>query len=124
MDKDELGRYEIEGFYEGGKNSKPLKLKVTFPSGKVICYTIVEKTFIEALKEIGSDKFDQITVERGHLPILSKTIHAKFAGFDLARCFYSFLFKNANFPISVAILAGFLYFPIAIALGASHLHFA
>lgn len=78
MDKDELGRYEIEGFSEGGKDSKPLKLRVTFPSGKVICYAIVEKTFIETLKEIGSERFPEIQIKIGQYPLVSKVKIAKY----------------------------------------------
>ena len=81
MNNDDLERYEIESIKEDGEKTKPLKIRVTFPSGKIICYKIVEKTFIEALKEIGSDQFDKIKVERGHLPILSKTIYSKFVGY-------------------------------------------
>lgn len=33
---------------------KPLKIRVTLPDDKVICYAIVEKTFIDSLKQIGT----------------------------------------------------------------------
>ena len=57
---------------------KPLKIKVTFPNGKIICYAIVEKTLIETLKEIGSHRFNKIHLEKGHLPLISKVKHMKY----------------------------------------------
>lgn len=53
--------------------SKPLKIRVTFPNGKVICHSTVLHTFIETLKAIGSENFDKISLEVGGLPLISKT---------------------------------------------------
>lgn len=57
---------------------KPLKIRVTFPGDKVICYAIVEKTFIESLKQIGTNNFDKINLEVGHLPLISKEKYEKY----------------------------------------------
>lgn len=53
-------------------------LRVTFPDGKVICHKSATMTFIEALAEIGSGKFDKITTENCHLPLLSREIYPKY----------------------------------------------
>lgn len=53
-------------------------LRVTFPDGKVICHKSATMTFIEALAEIGSDKFDKITTGNCHLPLLSREIYPKY----------------------------------------------
>lgn len=53
-------------------------LRATFPDGKVICHKSATMTFIEALAEIGSDKFDMITTENCHLPLLSREIYPKY----------------------------------------------
>lgn len=57
---------------------KRLKIRVTFPNGKVICYSIVEKTLIETLKEIGSSSFHRISLEVGHLPLITHGKHSKY----------------------------------------------
>ena len=53
-------------------------LRVTMPSGNVICHKSVTMTFIDVLKEIGSENFDRINLEIGHYPLLSKEIYPKF----------------------------------------------
>lgn len=58
--------------------SKPLKIRVTFPNGKVICHSTVLHTFIETLKAIGSENFDKISLEVGGLPLISKTKYQKY----------------------------------------------
>ena len=44
----------------------------------MICYTSATKTLIETLKKIGVDKFKDIDLEIGHLPLISKERHDKF----------------------------------------------
>lgn len=61
-----------------GERQKPLKIRVTFPNGKVICYAIVERTLIETLKEIGSSRFHMISLEVGHLPLITREKHSKY----------------------------------------------
>ena len=53
-------------------------LRVTFPDGKVICHKSATMTFVDALKEIGSENFEKIRMEHCHLPLLSKVIYPKF----------------------------------------------
>ena len=53
-------------------------IKVTFPDNTVICYSSATKTLIEVLKKVGSDKFKDIDLEIGHLPLISKERHEKF----------------------------------------------
>lgn len=57
---------------------KPLKIRVTFPDNKVICYAIVEKTFVESLKLIGTGNFHKLNLEVGHLPLISKEKYEKY----------------------------------------------
>ncbi len=53
-------------------------LRVTLPSGEVICHKNVTTTFVETLAKIGSDNFDKITLEQCYLPLLSKEIYPKY----------------------------------------------
>lgn len=78
MNNEDLERYEIESIKDDGKKTKPLKIRVTFPSGKIICYTIVERTFIETLKEIGSERFPDIQIKIGKNPLVAKEKIAKY----------------------------------------------
>ena len=55
-----------------------MKIRVTFPNGKVICHSTVLHTFIETLKAIGSENFDKISLEVGGLPLISKTKYQKY----------------------------------------------
>ncbi len=60
------------------QKAKKKLLRVTMPSGNVICHKSVTMTFIDVLKEIGSENFDRINLEIGHYPLLSKEIFPKF----------------------------------------------
>lgn len=53
-------------------------IRVTFPSGKVICYKNVTNTFIGVLCEIGSDRFSEVKLELSHLPLLSREVYPKY----------------------------------------------
>lgn len=53
-------------------------IKVTFPNGKTFCYANVTNTFIAVLKEIGSERFSEIKLELGHLPLISQKINSKY----------------------------------------------
>ena len=57
---------------------KPLKIRVTFPDGRVICHAIVLHTFIETLKAIGPENFDKIRLEVGGRPLISKIKYEKY----------------------------------------------
>lgn len=54
------------------------KIRVTFPNGNIHCYKNITDTLIASLCEIGSDRFPEIKLEIGKLPILSKEIYPKF----------------------------------------------
>lgn len=60
------------------KRARGKLIRVTFPSGKVICYKNVTDTFIGVLCEIGSDRFPEIKLELCHLPILSQEIYPRY----------------------------------------------
>ena len=60
------------------QRAKKNLLRVTMPSGKVICHKSATMTFIETLVEIGSENFDKITTENCRLPLLSKEIYPKY----------------------------------------------
>ena len=48
-------------------------LRVNFPDGNSICYNNATTTYIEVLKLIGVERFPEIKLEVGHLPLISKT---------------------------------------------------
>lgn len=58
--------------------AKKKYLRVTFPSGKVICYKNATSTMIATLNKIGEDKFPLIKLELCHLPLLSREIYPKY----------------------------------------------
>ena len=60
-----------------GRAKKKL-LRVTFPSGKVICYKSTTDTMVAALQELGEDVISKIELELCHLPIVSKEIYPKY----------------------------------------------
>ncbi len=60
-----------------GRAKKKL-LRVTFPSGKVICYKSTTDTMVAVLKELGEDVISKIELELCHLPIVSKEIYPKY----------------------------------------------
>lgn len=53
-------------------------IRVTFPSGKSLCYKNSTSTMITVLQYIGSKHFPHISLELCHLPILSKTVYPKY----------------------------------------------
>lgn len=68
----------IEIMDDGRMRAKRKLLKVTFPNGKNFCYKNVTATMIDVLKEIGEDRFPDIGLEIGHLPIISKEVYPKY----------------------------------------------
>lgn len=50
------------------------RLRVTFTSGKTFCMRHPKDTVIAVLKEIGSERFGEITLERNKRPLLAKEI--------------------------------------------------
>ena len=60
-----------------GRAKKKL-LRVTFPSGKVICYKSTTDTMLAVLQELGEDVISKIELELCHLPIVSKEIYPKY----------------------------------------------
>lgn len=60
------------------QRAKSKKLRVTFPDGRVICYPRAVDTFVAVLREIGSERFPEITLEMSHLPLLSREIYPEF----------------------------------------------
>ena len=60
-----------------GRAKKKL-LRVTFPSGKVICYKSTTDTMVAVLQELGEDVISKIELELCHLPIVSKEIYPKY----------------------------------------------
>lgn len=60
------------------QRAKKKLLRVTFPDGKVICCSKSVNTMIEALVEIGAERFPSIEMTMCHLPLLSKTIYPQY----------------------------------------------
>ena len=60
-----------------GRAKKKL-IRVTFPSGKVICYKSTTDTMVAVLQELGEDVFSKIKLELCHLPLVSKEIYPKY----------------------------------------------
>lgn len=60
-----------------GRAKKKL-LRVTLPSGKVICYKSTKDTMVAVLQELGEDVISKIELELCHLPIVSKEIYPKY----------------------------------------------
>ena len=58
-------------------------IKVTFADGTTICYSSATTTFVEALRKIGVDKLQEIDLEIGHLPMISKEKHKKYEKYML-----------------------------------------
>lgn len=56
-------------------------LRVTFPNGDSICFKNATTTYIETLGRIGSERFPKITLEIGHLPLISRIEHSKYKGY-------------------------------------------
>lgn len=68
------------------KRAKRKRIKVTFPEGKSFCFANVTETLVATLKEIGSERFPEISLELSHLPILSKEIYPKFKDYMKPVC--------------------------------------
>lgn len=60
-----------------GRAKKKL-MRVTFPSGKVICYKSTTDTMVAVLQELGEEVFSKIQLELCHLPLVSKEIYPKY----------------------------------------------
>lgn len=78
------------------KRSAKKTLRVTFPSGKVICYNNATSVMIDVLKEIGSQRFPEITLEMAHYPLLSQEDNPKFKGYIKPVCDGWFLNTQSN----------------------------
>lgn len=59
----------------------PLKLRVCFPNGDVLCYTNAKKTFVETLKRIDKNMFKQITLEMCHIPLITQKIPPQYRAY-------------------------------------------
>ncbi len=60
------------------QRAKRKRIRVTFPDGKVICFSNVTDTFIAVLREIGADRFPLIKLELCHLSLLTREIYPKY----------------------------------------------
>lgn len=76
--------------------AKKKLLKVTFPTGKVICYKKATETMIATLQELGADVLSNITLELCHLPLLSKEIYPKYKEWMKPVCDGWFLNAQSN----------------------------
>lgn len=54
------------------------KLRVCFPTGKVLCYASSKETFLQTLRNIDHGLFNKVDLELCHLPLLSRTIYPKY----------------------------------------------
>lgn len=78
------------------QRAKRKLLKVTFPNGKSICYKNVTTTMIDVLKEIGVDRFPQITLEMCHLPLVSQEAYPRYKEWMKPICDGWFLNTQSN----------------------------
>lgn len=78
------------------KRSVKKTLRVTMPSGKIICYNNATSVMIDTLKEIGSQRFSDITLELAHYPLLSREDNPKFKGYIKPVCDGWFLNTQSN----------------------------
>ncbi len=76
--------------------AKRKRIRVTFPDGKVICFSNVTETFIATLCEIGSERFQEIHLDLSHLPILSQEIYPRFKNWMKPVCDGWFLNSQSN----------------------------
>lgn len=76
--------------------AKKKYLRVTFPSGKVICYKNATSTMIATLKKIGEDKFPQIKLEMCYLPLISKEVYPKYKEYMKPICGGWYLNTQSN----------------------------
>ena len=58
--------------------AKKKLIRVTFPSGKVICYKSTTDTMVAVLQELGEGVISKIRLELCHLPLVSKEIYPKY----------------------------------------------
>ncbi len=56
----------------------PQKMRITFGSGKVICHKRVQFTMLDALREIGVERFPEITLEIGGTRPISQEVPPKY----------------------------------------------
>lgn len=60
------------------QRAKRKQVRVTFPDGKVICYGNVSDTFIEVLREIGPERFPEITLEMCRIPLVAREVNPRY----------------------------------------------
>lgn len=60
------------------QRKSPLKLRVCFPDGEILCYSNAKETFIETLKRIDKNMFEDVTLEMCHIPLISKKIYSQY----------------------------------------------
>lgn len=78
------------------QRAKRKLLKVTFPNGKSICYKNVTTTMIDVLKEIGVERFPEITLEMCHLPLVSREAYPRYKEWMKPICDGWFLNSQSN----------------------------
>jgi hypothetical protein len=76
---------QTDFFYEFDEDrssrSKRRRIRVTFPDGTVYCYANVTTTFVETLKRIGIDRLKDVSLEVGHLPMITDTEYPQYKGY-------------------------------------------
>lgn len=60
------------------RRNAPLKLRVCFPDGEVLCYSKAKETFVETLKRINKKELEQVTLEMCHIPLISPKIYPQY----------------------------------------------
>lgn len=71
-------------------------IRVILPDGEMICYANVTETFIAVLQRIGSDRFPEIKLEIGHLPMLSQVAYPKYGNYMKPVCDGWYLNTQSN----------------------------
>lgn len=62
------------------------RLQVKFPDGRTICYASATDTVVETLKEIGAERFPEITLEMSKMRIVSQEAYPRFKNYMKPIC--------------------------------------
>lgn len=57
-------------------------LKVTFPDGKIVCYSNTTMTFMEVLRRIGIEKLQRIDFKISTVPFISQELYPKYKDYQ------------------------------------------
>ena len=72
------------------KRAKKRLLRITYPDGKLVCYSSTTMTFMEVLRRIGIEKLQHIDFKISNIPFISQTLYPKYKEYqkELIRGWY------------------------------------